>query len=97
MASYVPSERHLRFVYLMVGQMLLATLALASLNSFSIDHFVVISFMLMLLTVQFTAPLAVTVEWRARLRWFLLAALLLFGYVAFLRVRSLWIMESSAV
>jgi hypothetical protein len=87
----LPSEPHLKFTYLVVGQMLVLVAMLASLDSLTTDYFVVISFMLILVTAEYTAPLAVTLEWRSRLRWVLLCWSLVFGFIAYRRIMSLWV------
>jgi hypothetical protein len=91
LASYRSLSPHLRFVYLVVGQLLLVVVVLAYLRSLTTEYFVVVSFLVVLFTAAFTAPLAVVPQWRVRLRWVLFGWLLVFGYVAGQRIASLWV------
>lgn len=58
-----------------------AILALALLGALSLETFFVVSFVGFLALLELTAPVNVAPTWRARLRWFLLFGLLVFGYL----------------
>ena len=88
-ALYGPLERPLRFVYLIVGQMLLIITAFAYLNLLRIEYFIVGSFIVVLVTAELTAPLTVRPEWRKRLRRVLVSWFFVFMYVAYQRTAAL--------
>lgn len=87
--SVAPRNRHLRFTYLVVLQMLAGIAVLTALRTLTVASFVTVSFFLLLLTTAFTSPLAVVPAWRVRLRWVLGAWFLLFVYVTVRRVNAL--------
>jgi hypothetical protein len=66
----------------MVGTILL----LSTLGEFTLELFTVASLVGFLAIIEFTARDGVTPDWRARLKWFVLLGLLLFGYIIARRV-----------
>ena len=66
--------------------MLGTVLALALLESLSYELFFVVSLIGFLVVVELTAPFNVTPRWRSRLKWIVLAGLLVFGYVVVRRI-----------
>lgn len=87
--SVVPRNRHLRFTYLALVEMLLCIALLTGLRALTMAAFVTLSFFLLLLTAALTSPLAVVPAWRSRLRWVLGGWFLLFVYVIVRRVQLL--------
>ncbi|WP_101297058.1 hypothetical protein [Halegenticoccus soli] len=82
------TARRRRFVHAQTAWMLAAALALALLDALTLELFFVLSLIGFLIVVEFTAPFSVTPEWRARLKWLILAGLAAFGYVAVRRILS---------
>ena len=83
------ATRRLRFVHGVVAWMLCALLALVLLDSLSAELFFVLSLVGFLVVVELTAPFDLTPAWRRRLRWVVLAGLLVFGYVVVRRVLAI--------
>lgn len=81
--------RRLRFVHGVVAWMLGSLLALVVLSSLSAELFFVLSLVGFLVVVELTAPFDLTPAWRRRLRWVVLAGLLVFGYVVVRRVLAI--------
>lgn len=69
--------------------MLAAALALVALGSLKLDLFSVVSLVGFLVVVELTAPFNVTPPWRRRLKWLILAGLLVFGYVVVRRILAI--------
>ncbi len=69
--------------------MLLSILVLAVLEALSLELFFVLSLIGFLVIIELTAPLNVTPEWRARLRWLIAAGLLVFGYIVVRRILAI--------
>lgn len=82
MATY----RRRRFVHAQTAWMLASLVVLAALDALSVELFFVLSLIGFLVVVELTAPLNVTPEWRARLRWLIAAGLLVFGYIVVRRI-----------
>lgn len=61
--------------------MLAVIVALAVVRALSLDVFVIASLVGLLVLTELTAPVNVAPRWRARLKWVLLAGLLVFGYI----------------
>ena len=78
-----------RFVHGQTAWMLLSVLVLAVLEALSLELFFVLSLIGFLVIVELTAPLNVTPEWRARLRWLIAAGLLVFGYIVVRRILAI--------
>jgi hypothetical protein len=66
--------------------MLAALLALTLLSALSLELFFVVALIGFLVVVQLTAPFNVTPRWRARLKWFILVGLVVFGYIVVRRI-----------
>jgi len=84
-----PRARHLRFVYLAVFQLLLSVVLLAALGVLTIELFITVSLLVLLLTAQFTSPLVISPKWRDRLKWVLVSWFLLFGYIIIQRINRI--------
>lgn len=69
--------------------MLAGTVALAALDSLSLELFFVLSLLGFLIVTELTAPVRVTPTWRRRLRWFVALGLAAFGYVVVRRVLAI--------
>ena len=76
----------MRFVRGQVAWMLAAVLALSLLGSFSYELFFVLSLIGFLIVTELTAPVAVTPDWRRRLRWLILLGLVGFAVVVVRRI-----------
>jgi hypothetical protein len=80
------THRRQRFVHAQAAWMLTTLVVLATLDALSLELFFVLSLIGFLVVVELTAPFNVTPEWRTRLRWLILAGLLVFGYVVVQRI-----------
>jgi hypothetical protein len=80
------TRRRERFVHATVAWMLGAVLVLSLLDSLSLELFFVVSLIGFLVVTELTAPFNLTPRWRARLKWLILAGLLVFGYVVVRRI-----------
>jgi len=87
--AVVPRNRHLRFTYLAVLEMLVGILLLTGLRALTFASFVTVSLFLLFLTTALTSPLSVVPTWRTRLRWLLGGWFLVFVYVTVQRIQSL--------
>jgi len=83
------TSRRRRFVHGQTAWMLLSILVLAVLEALSLELFFVLSLIGFLVIIELTAPLNVTPEWRARLRWLIAAGLLVFGYIVVRRILAI--------
>ena len=79
-------SRRLQFIHAQVAWLLAALLALTLLEALSLKVFFVVSLIGILVVVQLTAPFNVTPRWRARLKWFILVGLFIFGYIVVKRI-----------
>ena len=66
--------------------MLGTLVALVALSALSLDLYFVVSLLGFLVVVELTAPLNLTPRWRRRLKWVVLAGLVVFGYIVGRRV-----------
>jgi len=66
--------------------MLTAVILLSALSALTLDLFFVVSLIGFLVVVELTAAINVTPQWRARLKWVILAGLLGFGYIVVRRI-----------
>lgn len=80
------TRRRNRFIHAQTAWMLGTALALSLLGSLSYELFFVVSLIGFLVIVELTAPFNVTPRWRARLKWLIVAGLVLFGYVVVKRI-----------
>ena len=76
----------MRFVRAQVAWMVATVLVLALLASVSYELFFILSLIGLLVVTELTAPFNVTPAWRARLKWLILAGLLVFGYIVVRRI-----------
>ncbi|KZN22520.1 hypothetical protein A4G99_20280 [Haladaptatus sp. R4] len=75
------TEHRRRFIYGQTLWMLLCLFVLSLLGAYSNEIFFALVFIGFLVLVELTAPIAVTPRWRRRLRWFIVAGTLVFGYI----------------
>ena len=80
------TPRRIRFVHGQAAWMLAALLALALLESLSLELFFVVSLIGFLIVMQLTTPFNVTPRWRTRLKWIVLLGLAVFGYIVVRRI-----------
>ena len=66
--------------------MCVALLVLTALGALSLDLYFIISLVGFLVLVELTAPFAVTPAWRQRLKWIILAGLLVFAAIVIRRI-----------
>lgn len=75
----MPTQRRQRFIHAQLAWMLVTLVLLAALEAVSLETFFLISLLGLLIVTELTAPLNVTPTWRKRLRWIILAGLVVFG------------------
>lgn len=78
--------RRVRFVRGQITWMVATILGLTLLGALSYELFFLLSFLGFLVVTGLTAPFNVTPAWRGRLRWLILAGLLVFGYIVVRRI-----------
>lgn len=66
--------------------MLTALVLLAALGALSLDLYFVVSLIGFLVLVELTAPFNVTPTWRGRLKWVILAGLVVFAAIVVRRI-----------
>ena len=88
-SEIMATRRRQRFIHFQTGWMLATLFLLVVLNALTLELFFLISLIGLLIVVEFTAPFAVTPQWRARLRWIILLGLIGFGYVIVQRILAL--------
>lgn len=76
----------LQFVYGQVAWMSGMLVVLVLLGSLSYELFFAGSLVGFLVMMEYTSPIDVTPRWRRRLRWFLIAGVLVFGLVVVDRI-----------
>ena len=79
-------RRAKRFVYGQTTWMLATVLVLSFLGELTLEVFFISSLLGFLILTEFTAPFNVRPEWRARLKWFILIGMVIFGYFMVNRV-----------
>lgn len=82
----MPTHRRRRFIHGQTAWMLLSVLALALLNTLTLELFFVLSLIGFLIVTELTAPFNVTPEWRTRLKWIIGLGLVVFGYIVVRRI-----------
>lgn len=82
----MPTHRRRRFIHGQTAWMLLSVLALALLDTLTLELFFVLSLIGFLIVTELTAPFNVTPEWRTRLKWIIGIGLVVFGYVVVRRI-----------
>lgn len=80
------SPRRQRFLHGQTAWMLASLVVLAALGSLSLDLYFVVSLIGFLVLVELTAPFNVTPEWRSRLKWLILAGLVVFAGIVVRRI-----------
>jgi hypothetical protein len=80
------THRRMRFIYGQIAWMVTVVLALALLGSLSYELFFVLSLIGFLIVTELTAPFNITPRWRSRLKWLILAGLLVFAYIVVRRI-----------
>ena len=83
------TEQRRRFIHGQTAWMASALLVLTVLDAFTYELFFVTSLIGFLVLIELTAPFHVTPRWRARLKWIILAGLLVFGYVVVRRILAI--------
>lgn len=81
--------RRARFVRGQVAWMVATVLGLALLGALSYELFFLLSFLGFLVVTGLTAPFNVTPAWRGRLKWLILAGLVVFGYLVVRRALAI--------
>lgn len=76
----------MRFIRGLLAWMVGTVLVLAVLDAFAYEPFFVISLIGLLVVTELTAPINVRPVWRARLKWPILAGLLVFAYIVVRRI-----------
>ena len=61
-------------------------IVLALLGSLSFELYFVVTLIGVLVVTELTAPFNLTPTWRSRLKWFILAGLIVFGYIVIRRI-----------
>lgn len=89
------TPRRMRFVHGQLAWMVATVLVLSLLGSLSYELFFVLSLLGLLVVTELTAPVNVTPEWRARLRW--LTLLGLFGFAALILHRILGLLPPKVI
>lgn len=83
------TSRRMRFVHGQLAWMVATVLVLSLLGSLSYELFFVLSLLGLLVVTELTAPVNVTPEWRARLRWLTLLGLVGFAALTLHRILGL--------
>jgi len=69
--------------------MLATALALLLLDALTLELFFVLSLVGFLVTIELATPVAITPQWRRRLRWIVAVGLLVFGYIVVRRILAI--------
>ena len=80
------TRRRERFVHATVAWMVGTVVVLSLLGSLSLELFFVVSLIGFLVVTELTAPFNLTPRWRSRLKWLILAGLVIFGYIVVRRI-----------
>lgn len=80
------TPRRMRFIYGILAWMLSTIFVLVVLNSLSYELFFLLSVLGVLIVTGLTTPIAVTPDWRRRLRWIILAGLAGFVVIVIRRI-----------
>jgi len=76
----------MQFIYGILAWLLSVLFVLVLLNSLSYELFFLLSVLGVLVVTGLTMPVAVTPDWRRRLRWIILAGLVGFGVIVVRRI-----------
>lgn len=82
----MPTHRRRRFIHGQTAWMLLSVIALALLDTLTLEFFFVLSLIGFLIVTELTAPFNMTPEWRGRLKWIIGLGLIVFGYIVVRRI-----------
>ena len=82
----MPTHRRRRFIHGQTAWMLLSVLALALLDTLTLELFFVLSLIGFLIVTELTAPFNVTPQWRTRLKWIIGFGLVVFAYIVVRRI-----------
>ena len=77
----MPLDGRMRFVHGQTAVMVGAAILLAAVGAFSLELFIVLSWLGFLFVMLVTAPMSAKPGWRTRLRWPILIGVLLFGAI----------------
>jgi hypothetical protein len=80
------TPRRMQFVRGQISWMVAVILGLVLLGALSYELFFVLSLIGFLIVTELTAPFNVTPTWRSRLKWIILAGLLVFAYIVVRRI-----------
>lgn len=83
------TRRRTRFVHGTLAWTLASVLILVVLDALSYELTFVIGLIGFLIVIELTAPLNVQPQWRGRLRWLILAGLLVFGAIVIRRILAI--------
>lgn len=80
------TQRRMQFIRGQIAWMVATILVLALLGSVSYELFFVLSLLGLLVVTGLTAPFNITPAWRSRLKWLILAGLVIFGAIVIRRI-----------
>lgn len=79
-------RRSQQFIYGQISWMLAMVLGLSLLGALSVETLFIGSLLGFLVLTELTAPFNIRPEWRAKLKWFILLGMIVFGYFMVNRV-----------
>lgn len=82
-------HRRQHFIHGNLAWMLATALALVLLDALTLELFFVVSLIGFLIMIELATPVAVTPQWRRRLRWVVAVGLLIFGYIVVRRILAI--------
>jgi hypothetical protein len=85
----VATRRRQQYVTGVLAWALSAILVLVLLGSLSYELYFVLTLIGFLVVTELTAPFNITPRWRSRLKWFILAGLIVFAYVVIRRILAI--------
>ncbi|SEH45634.1 hypothetical protein SAMN05192561_10252 [Halopenitus malekzadehii] len=74
------------FVYYLTAWMLATLIVLTVLNALTLELYFVVALIGLLVVTELTMPVNIQPQWRYRLRWIILAGLIIFGYIVTRRI-----------
>lgn len=80
------TPRRMQFIRGQIAWMVATILGLALLGSVSYELFFVLSLIGFLVVTELTAPFNITPAWRARLKWLIVAGLVVFLFIVIRRI-----------
>jgi hypothetical protein len=87
--------QQIRFVFAQTASMLGIVLSLSLLGELTLELFIILSFMSLLVATELTAPLTVVPAWRVRVRW--LIALSLFIIILVISKRAVSVISLGGI